>query len=64
MVSPNIDLANSRDYREARNCAKIGDYLYGSPFSTRWLVLTFGTDSTLRVGPSFDTATGLGTPVN
>lgn len=36
--------------------------LYNSPFSTRWFVLTFGTDSTLHVGPGFDTATGLGTP--
>ncbi len=36
--------------------------LYNSPFSTRWFVLTFGTDSTLRVGPGWDPATGLGTP--
>jgi subtilase family serine protease len=36
--------------------------LYNSPFSTRWFVLTFGTDSTLHVGPGYDTATGLGTP--
>jgi hypothetical protein len=36
--------------------------LYNSPFSTRWFVLMFGTDSTLRVGPGWDPATGLGTP--
>jgi subtilase family serine protease len=36
--------------------------LYNSPFSTRWFVLTFGLDTTLQVGPGWDTATGLGTP--
>jgi subtilase family serine protease len=36
--------------------------LYNSPFSTRWFVLTFGTDSSLQVGPGYDLATGLGTP--
>lgn len=36
--------------------------LYNSPFSTRWFVLTFGTDSTLWVGEGWDPATGLGTP--
>jgi subtilase family serine protease len=36
--------------------------LYNSPFSTRWFVITFGTDSTLEAGPGYDTATGLGTP--
>jgi subtilase family serine protease len=36
--------------------------LYNSPHSTRWFVLTFGTDSTLKVGPGWDPATGLGTP--
>jgi subtilase family serine protease len=36
--------------------------LYNSPYSTRWFVLTFGLDSTLQVGPGWDTATGLGTP--
>jgi subtilase family serine protease len=30
--------------------------LYNSPFSTRWFVLTFGTDTSLAAGP------GLGTP--
>jgi subtilase family serine protease len=36
--------------------------IYNSPFSTRWFVITFGTDSTLTVGPGYDLATGLGTP--
>jgi len=36
--------------------------LYNSPFSTRWFVLTFGTDSTLAAGNGYDLATGLGTP--
>jgi len=36
--------------------------IYNSPFSTRWFVITFGTDSTLSVGNGFDIATGLGTP--
>ena len=36
--------------------------LYNSPYSTRWFVLTFGTDSTLQAGPGWDPATGLGTP--
>ncbi|HTS80240.1 MAG TPA: S53 family peptidase [Myxococcaceae bacterium] len=36
--------------------------LYNSPLSTRWFVITFGTDSTLRVHDGYDVATGLGTP--
>lgn len=36
--------------------------LYNSPFSTRWFVLTFGTDSSLVVTPGWDNVTGLGTP--
>ncbi len=36
--------------------------LYHSPFSTRWFVLTFGTDSSLQTGPGWDPATGVGTP--
>jgi len=30
--------------------------------STRWYVLTFGTDSSLNVGEGWDNVTGLGTP--
>ena len=36
--------------------------LYNSPFSTRWFVLSFGLDSTLRAGIGWDPATGLGVP--
>jgi len=36
--------------------------MYNSPFSTRWFVLTFGTDSSLVVGPGWDNVTGVGTP--
>jgi len=36
--------------------------LYNSPFSTRWFVLTFGTDSSLTTGPGWDDVTGVGTP--
>lgn len=36
--------------------------LYNSPFSTRWFVLTFGTDSSLTTGPGWDNVTGVGTP--
>jgi subtilase family serine protease len=30
--------------------------------STRWYVLTFGTDTSLTTGPGWDNVTGLGTP--
>jgi len=36
--------------------------LYNSPFSTRWFVLTFGTDTTLTTSEGWDNVTGLGTP--
>jgi subtilase family serine protease len=36
--------------------------LYNSPFSTRWFVLTFGTDTSLSTGVGYDNVTGLGTP--
>jgi subtilase family serine protease len=36
--------------------------LYNSPFSTRWFVVTFGTDSSLTTGPGWDNVTGVGTP--
>jgi subtilase family serine protease len=36
--------------------------LYNSPFSTRWFVLTFGTDSSLTVAPGWDNVTGVGVP--
>ncbi len=36
--------------------------LYNSPFSTRWFVITFGTDSSLRTAVGWDDVTGVGTP--
>jgi subtilase family serine protease len=36
--------------------------LYDSPFSTKWWVITFGVDSSLKAGPGYDLATGLGVP--
>lgn len=36
--------------------------MYNSPFSTRWFVITFGTDSSLTTGPGWDNVTGVGTP--
>jgi subtilase family serine protease len=36
--------------------------IYNSPFSTRWFVITFGTDSSLVTGPGWDDVTGVGTP--
>lgn len=35
---------------------------YNSPFSTRWFVITFGTDTSLETGPGWDNVTGVGTP--
>lgn len=36
--------------------------LYNSPFSTRWFVITFGTDTSLTTATGWDNVTGLGTP--
>lgn len=36
--------------------------LYNSPFSTRWFVITFGTDSSLTTAPGWDNVTGVGAP--
>ncbi len=36
--------------------------LYNSPFSTRWFVITFGTDSSLMTSVGWDDVTGVGTP--
>jgi subtilase family serine protease len=36
--------------------------LYNSPFSTRWFVITFGTDSSLTTAVGWDNVTGVGTP--
>lgn len=36
--------------------------IYNSPFSTRWFVITFGTDSSLTTEHGWDNVTGMGTP--
>lgn len=36
--------------------------LYNSPFSTRWFVITFGTDSSLTTASGWDNVTGVGAP--
>jgi hypothetical protein len=36
--------------------------MYNSPFSTRWFVLTFGTDTSLSTGAGYDHVSGVGTP--
>ncbi len=48
--------------RRSSNQPTFMSALYNSPFSTRWFVLSFGSDSTLPSGPGWDQATGLGTP--
>ncbi len=35
---------------------------YNSPFSTRWFVITFGTDTSLTTSTGWDDVTGVGTP--
>ncbi|HET7500937.1 MAG TPA: S53 family peptidase [Kofleriaceae bacterium] len=36
--------------------------LYNSPFSTRWFVLSFNTDTSLAAAPGWDNVTGVGAP--
>ncbi|GAC1681822.1 MAG: S53 family peptidase [Candidatus Acidiferrum sp.] len=45
-----------------QNTTEYFSAMYNSPFSTRWSVLTFGTDSSLVVTPGWDNVTGVGTP--
>ena len=46
------------------SCAASGQHsgLYNSEISTRWLVITFGTDTSLTTRPGWDNVTGVGTP--
>ncbi len=46
----------------AQNGAPYYSALYNSPFSQRWFVLTFGTDTSLAAAPGWDDVTGVGTP--
>jgi len=36
--------------------------LYNSPFSTRWFVLMFGTNTSLKTNSGWDNTAGVGTP--
>ena len=61
------DAAGATTYSadQLANPANGADYIsafYNSPYSTRWFVITFGTDSSLAAGPGWDPVTGVGTP--
>ena len=61
-------MINATPYSAAQLAAPLGNTtsfysaIYNSPFSTRWFVITFGTDSSLTTGPGWDNVTGVGTP--
>jgi subtilase family serine protease len=61
---PNPKLIETADDLAAplENTVNFVSALYNSPFSTRWFVITFGTDSSLTTGVGWDNVTGLGTP--
>jgi len=63
-TSPTASIAVSADDLAAplENTTSYFSAMYNSPFSTRWFVLTFGTDSSLTTGLGWDNVTGLGTP--
>ena len=63
-TSPTTSIALSADDLAAplENTTSYFSAMYNSPFSTRWFVLTFGTDSSLTTGVGWDNVTGLGTP--
>jgi len=63
-----ISTASGRTFYSARDLAqplentrRFYSALYNGT-STRWYVLTFGTDSSLTTGDGWDNVTGLGTP--
>ncbi|HEV2198754.1 MAG TPA: protease pro-enzyme activation domain-containing protein [Bryobacteraceae bacterium] len=68
--SPNdvIGTINATPYTASQLAASLGNTtsfysaIYNSPFSTRWFVISFGTDSSLVTGPGWDNVTGVGTP--
>lgn len=63
-----IDAGGTTNYTADQLAAPLGNTthyysaLYNSPFSTRWFVLTFGTDSSLTTASGWDNVTGVGTP--
>jgi subtilase family serine protease len=61
---PNAPIFESQDdlAQPLQNTKRFVSALYNSPNSTRWDLITFGTDSSLVTGPGWDNVTGLGTP--
>jgi len=62
-VTGNVNTSFSADFLAAPlgNTTTYYSALYNSPFSTRWFVITFGTDTSLTTGPGWDNVTGVGT---
>jgi len=58
----NIVLSPAQLVPPLENTITFYSALYNSPFSTRWFVLSFGTDTSLTTGPGWDNVTGVGTP--
>jgi subtilase family serine protease len=63
-VTGNVNTSFSADFLAGPlgNTTTYYSALYNSPFSTRWFVITFGTDTSLTTGPGWDNVTGVGTP--
>jgi len=60
---PKLQVESARDLAQPLSGAEpFYSALFDSNVTTRWFVLTFGTDSSLRVTPGWDAVTGLGTP--
>jgi subtilase family serine protease len=60
--SPPISLSAEALVEPELPTTKFFSAIYNSPFSTRWFVLSFGTDTSLSTGPGWDNVTGLGSP--
>ena len=63
-VTGNVNTSYSADFLAGPlgNTTTYYSALYNSELSTRWLVVTFGTDTSLTTGPGWDNVTGVGTP--
>jgi hypothetical protein len=63
-VTGNVNDSYSADFlaEPLGNTSTYYSALYNSPFSTRWFVITFGTDTSLTTNPGWDNVTGVGTP--
>lgn len=68
VVGSITDANGTADYTSDQLVAPLGNTtsyvsaFYNSPFSTRWFVISFGTDTSLTTGPGWDNVTGVGTP--